>query len=74
MNPRIRVVGWIIGLMGGMLIFLAGGRLIVGYFEAVKSDTAWPNSELWHDGLFLVAGILSAVVGHLLLQWNLRRG
>lgn len=69
-TPRIRLVGWIIGLIGGIVVFLAGGRLINGYFDAVKTGTDWPNAELWRDGPFLIAGVLSTVVGHLLWQRN----
>jgi hypothetical protein len=68
MTMRIRLIGWATGLFGGMVFFLSGIHLTAGYFEAVRSGATWPDGELWRYGPFLIAGLLSMVVGHLLWQ------
>ena len=64
------VLGWLIGLTGGTLLFFGVGRLILTSVEQLRAGVAgWPENA-WHDLSFAALGLLNAAIGHLLLHYG----
>jgi hypothetical protein len=64
------VLGWLIGLTGGYLLFFAVLRLLAQSLDQLGAGvTGWP-ADPWHDLFFAFLGLATAAVGHLLLQYK----
>ena len=66
------VLGWLIGLIGGYLLFFAILHLLAQSLDQLQAGvTGWPANP-WHDLSFAALGLLTAGIGHLLLQYKRR--
>jgi hypothetical protein len=64
------VLGWLIGLIGGCLLFFAVLRLLARSLDQLQAGiTGWPAAP-WHDLSSAALGLLTAGIGHLLLQYK----
>ena len=64
------VLGWLIGLIGGYLLFFSVLRLLIRSLEQLRVGvTGWP-ADPWQDLSSAALGLLTAWIGHLLLQYK----
>jgi hypothetical protein len=64
------VLGWLIGLSGGYLLFFAILHLLAQSLDQLRAGvTGWPANP-WHDLSSAALGLLTAGIGHLLLQYK----
>jgi hypothetical protein len=62
------MMGWVVGVAGALILLSAGIHLAAEFIDSVKTGNPWPIGALGYHGGLLVAGILTAVVGHMLCQ------
>ena len=66
------VLGWLIGLIGGYRLFFAVLHLLAQSLDQFQAGVTGWSANPWHDLSFAALGLLTAGIGHLLLQYKRR--